>query len=75
MYYFATAYLYICGTLAGLFLLQMVWSRLEGAWKGWRARRRLNDMQSRLVDEVEELDVCNICFAEYAAGEEVSSKF
>ena len=52
-----------------------MWSRLEGAWKGWRARRRLNDMQRRLVDEVEELDVCSICHAEYAAGEEVSSKF
>ena len=59
----------------GLILLQWVWSRLEGAWKGWRARRRLNEMQRRLVDEVEELDVCSICHAEYAAGEEVSSKF
>ena len=32
-------------------------------------------MQRRLVDEVEELDVCSICHAEYAAGEEVASKF
>ena len=67
--------MYICGTLAGLTLLQMVWSRLEGAWKGWRARRRLNEMQRRLVDEVEELDVCSICHAEYAAGDEVSRQF
>ena len=58
---------------AGLLLLEMVWSRLEGAWNDWMAWRRLNGLQRRLVDKGEELDVCSICHAEYAAGEEVSS--
>ena len=41
--------------------------------KSWIAERRFNRLQRRLVDEGEELeDVCNICQAEYAAGEEVS---
>ena len=36
-----------------------------------RARRRMSRLQRRLVEEGEELDVCSICYAEYAAGEEV----
>ena len=49
----------------------MMWSRLERAWRGWRSRRRRSRLQRRLVEEGEELDVCSICHAEYAAGEEV----
>ena len=40
--------------------------------KSWIAARGFNGLQRRLVDEGEELDVCSICQAEYAAGEEVS---
>ena len=45
VYYLSTTFLYIVynsGILAGLTLLQIVWSRVEGAWRGWRAQRRLN---------------------------------
>ena len=70
--YFASTILFSVSTiLAGLILLQMMWSRLERAWRGWRARRRRSRLQRRLVEEGEELDVCSICHAEYAAGEEV----
>ena len=49
-------------------------SVLGRSWiESWIAERRFNRLQRRLVDEGEELeDVCNICQAEYAAGEEVS---
>ena len=48
-------------------------SVLGRTWIAWIAERRFNRLQRRLVDEGEELeDVCNICQAEYAAGEEVS---
>ena len=75
MYYVSIILFYVSFLLAGLFLLQMTWSRLEGAWRGWRAQRRLNGLQRRLVDEGEELDLCSICHAEYAAGDEVSRQF
>ena len=71
MYYVSTTLFYVNFILAGLVLLQMMWSRLEGAWRGWRAQRRLDGLQRRLVDEREELDVCSICHAEYTAGDEV----
>ena len=60
--------------MVGLHLLKMVWSRLEGAWRGWRAKLvtwRRNRLQRRFVEEGEEIDFCSICHAEYAAGEEV----
>ena len=70
--YFASTILFSVSTiLAGLILLQMMWSRLERAWRGWRSRRRRSRLKRRLVEEGEELDVCSICHAEYAAGEEV----
>ena len=68
----ATIIIYVSFTLAGFFLLQMTWSRLEGAWRTWRAQRRMDGLQRRLVEEEEELDLCSICHAEYAAGDEVS---
>ena len=71
MYFASTILFSVCFILAGLILLQMMWSRLERAWRGWRSRRRRSRLQRRLVEEGEELDVCSICYAEYAAGEEV----
>ena len=64
---------YVSITLAGCFLLKKTWSRLGGAWRGWRTQRGLKGLQRRLVEEEEELDdVCSICHADYAAGDEVS---
>ena len=62
----------LAGILAGFFMLKITWNRLDGAWRSWRAQRRLNGLQRRLVEEEEELDPCSICHAEYAAGDEVS---
>ena len=75
MYYVSIILFYVSFLLAGLFLLQMTWSKLEGAWRGWRAQGRVKGVQRRLVDEGEELDLCSICHAEYAAGDEGSRQF
>ena len=72
MYYASIILFYVSLILSGIFLLQMMWSRLEGAWRGWMAQRRVNRLQRRLVEEGDELDLCSICHAEYAASEEVS---
>ena len=60
--------------IIGLHLLKLMWSRLEGAWRGWRAKLATwwrNRLQRRFLEEGEEIDFCSICHAEYAAGEEV----
>ena len=72
VYYFCVIIFYVSFTLAGFFLLQMTWRRMEGAWRSWMAQRRMDGLQRRLVEEEEELDVCSICLAEYAGGDEVS---